>query len=67
ARTAAPIVMADANKFGRHLTYQVARLGPQTNVITDSQLASDWQTRLRDMGCAVILAGGPTSISNSTQ
>ena len=58
-RTDAPILMADADKFGHRLTYRVAPLGPKTQLITESRLDPDWQERLRDMGCTLILAVAP--------
>jgi DeoR/GlpR family transcriptional regulator of sugar metabolism len=57
ARTDAPIVLADADKFGRQLTYQVARLVAGTRIITESRLEVAWRQRLGEFGCDVTLAG----------
>jgi DeoR family fructose operon transcriptional repressor len=56
ARTRVPIVLTDADKFGRRLTYSVARLGEGTRIVTDSRLSADWRGRLADMGIGVTLA-----------
>ena len=58
-RSDAPVVMADADKFGRRLTYRVAAIGPGLRVISDHRLDPEWQKRLRDMGCALTLADLP--------
>ena len=62
ARTAAPVLMADADKFGQRLTYQVARLSDGMQVLSETRLAADWQTRLAEIGCRVILTHQETSI-----
>ena len=56
ARTDVPVVMADADKFGHRLTYQVAVLQPSTRIITERRLSAEWQNRLGDLGCALTLA-----------
>ena len=56
ARTDAPVVMADADKFGRRLTFRVAPLEADIRVITESRLAVVAQKLLRDIGCTVTLA-----------
>lgn len=56
-RSDMPIVLTDADKFGRQLTYRVAGLGPQMRIVTDAHLSGQWQKRLADMGCDVTLAG----------
>lgn len=55
SRTRAPIVLADADKFGRRLTYGVTRLGAGARVLTDARLGADWQGRLAEQGVAVTL------------
>ncbi len=55
-RTDAPVVMADADKFGRRLTFQVAPLEASSHVITESRLEAGALKLLRDIGCAVTLA-----------
>ena len=55
-RSDAPVLMADAEKFGRRLTYQVARLQAGTQVISDARLDAGWRTRLDDFGCRLTLA-----------
>ena len=59
ARTDKPIVLADADKFGRRLTYHVAAVGSRTHVITDARLDADWRLRLRDLGCTLTVTGAP--------
>ena len=54
-RGAEVALMADADKFGPRLTYQVAPLPRGLHVITDARLAPDWQARLADLGCRVTL------------
>ena len=54
-RSDAPVLMADADKFGQRLTYQVARLGAGTQVISETRLAADWQARLTEIGCRLTL------------
>ena len=56
-RTAAPVVLADADKFGAHLTYRVARLSAACHVVTDGRLAQVWAARLGKMGCKVTQVG----------
>ncbi len=55
-RTDCPVVMADADKFGRRLTFQVAPLLASSHVITERGLTLAAQKLLRDIGCAVTLA-----------
>lgn len=55
-RTRAPVVLADADKFDRHLTYGVARLGPGARVLSDPRLAPGWHQRLAEMGVDLTLA-----------
>lgn len=50
-RSHTPILLADADKFGRRLTYAVAGLGAGMRVISDARLGSGWQALLRDLGC----------------
>lgn len=58
-RTKAPIILADADKFGLNLTYGVAGLGAGMQLITDARLPAVWCAKLTEMGCAVALADGP--------
>lgn len=55
SRTTTPILLADADKFGRQLTYRVAPIGAGATVISETRLGDDWQQRLRDIGCALML------------
>ena len=55
SRSTTPIVLADADKFGRQLTYRVAQVGAEATVITEKRLDAAWPQRLRDLGCAVTL------------
>lgn len=47
------VLLADATKFGRHLTFRVAGLAPDMAVITDAALPVAWQKQLQDLGCRV--------------
>ncbi|MEO8240870.1 MAG: DeoR/GlpR family DNA-binding transcription regulator [bacterium] len=58
SRTAQLVVLADAGKFGLPLTYRVARLTAGMQVVTDRSLSAEWQGRLVDLGCGLVLAGG---------
>lgn len=49
-RSAAPIVLTDADKFGKRLTYGVARLRAGMQVVTDARLEPAWQGRLAELG-----------------
>lgn len=55
-RTAQPILLADADKFGTRLTWNVARIAAGMRVISDRHLAVDWRVRLTDWGCGLTLA-----------
>ena len=56
ARTKAPVIVADADKFGPQLTYGVAYLGTGMRLLSDARLGADWQEALAGLGCAVSLA-----------
>ena len=55
-RTSEAVILADAAKFGQQLTYHVARIGPEVRVVSDAGLSAEWQCRLRDFGCDLVLA-----------
>lgn len=55
ARTNNPVVLADADKFGQHLTYRVAAIAPDTRLVTEARLSIDWQQRLHELGCSLTL------------
>ena len=50
------VVLADADKFGRRLTYGVGRLGAGMQVVTDGRLSQDWRGRVADWGCGLSVA-----------
>ncbi len=56
SRTASPVILTDAGKFGQHLTYLVSPLRADMHVVTDATLGTDWQQRLADIGCRLTLA-----------
>jgi DeoR family fructose operon transcriptional repressor len=58
-RTKVPVLLADADKFDRRLTYGVARLGAGMQVLTDARLSADWQARLGELGVALTIADAP--------
>ena len=43
-------MLTDADKFGKRLTYGVARLRAGMQVVTDARLAPGWQARLAELG-----------------
>ncbi len=55
-RTTAAVILTDADKFDRRLTYDVARLGAGSHVMTDARLSPEWQGRLADLGARLTLA-----------
>ena len=55
ARTNDRIVLTDMDKFGQHLTWRVAVLGPEIRIVTEARLGADWQARMHDLGCALTL------------
>jgi DeoR/GlpR family transcriptional regulator of sugar metabolism len=57
-RTDALVVLADADKFDRRLTYGVGQLRPGMQVVTDARLSPGWRDTLADMGCVLTLADG---------
>ena len=56
ARTRAPVIVADADKFGPRLTYGVTHLGAGMRVLTDARLGEEWQGVLAGLDCDVTLA-----------
>ncbi len=55
-RSKAPVIVADADKFGPQLTYGVAHLGAGMRLLTDARLGADWLGVLDGLGCAVTVA-----------
>lgn len=55
SRTGAPIVLTDADKFGRRLTCGVTRPSAGARMLTDARLGADWQGRLAEQGVMVTL------------
>lgn len=55
-RTTVPVILTDADKFGRRLTYDVARLAAGMLVVTDARLSLDWQARIADLGSTLTIA-----------
>ena len=55
-RSKAPVIVADADKFGPQLTYGVAHLGAGMCLLTDARLAVGWRDVLAGLGCAVTVA-----------
>jgi DeoR/GlpR family transcriptional regulator of sugar metabolism len=54
-------IITDSSKFGARSTYAVAPLSPSTGVMTDRNLTTDWQQRLRDIGVPLTLVDAPAS------
>lgn len=59
ARSARTVLLADASKFGRRLTYLVTALGPSLTVVADAALSPEWRRRLDEMQCATTVASVP--------
>lgn len=51
ARSTHKTLLIDSSKFSRHLTYRVASLTEDIQIITDDGLDKTWVTRLREKGC----------------
>jgi DeoR/GlpR family transcriptional regulator of sugar metabolism len=51
------LVLADGDKFGRRLTYEVAPLARGMRVISDRDPGQDWRDRLDGAGVALELGG----------
>ena len=62
ARAGTTLLLADSSKFDQRLTYRVAPLSESLTVISDEQLSAKWQTRLNELGCAV-LTGSSQSVA----
>ena len=61
ARSAHKTLLIDSSKFGRHLTYRVANLSRDIQVITDDRLEESWVTRLRERGCPTTIVQAANS------
>jgi DeoR/GlpR family transcriptional regulator of sugar metabolism len=59
SRTRAPIILTDAEKFDRQLTYSVARLGEGARIVTDARLSPAWRDRLAELGTSLTLVDVP--------
>ena len=55
-RRKAPVIVADADKFGPQLTYGVAHLGAGMQVLSDVRLGVGWRDVLEGLGCVVTVA-----------
>lgn len=58
-RTDNTIVLADADKFGRRLTYRVAALAAGCHIVTGPQLAENWTVLLIKAGCVITHVSAP--------
>jgi DeoR/GlpR family transcriptional regulator of sugar metabolism len=54
-RSNCPVILTDAGKFGRRLTFGVARLGAGMQVLTDARLPGGWHGRLAELGCGLTI------------
>jgi DeoR/GlpR family transcriptional regulator of sugar metabolism len=57
ARTGRPCLLADSTKFGTHLTWRVAALGPAFQVISDDELPASWRSQVQESGATLMIAG----------
>ena len=55
-RSKAPVILADADKFGPQLTYGVAHLAAGMRVLSDTRLSANWRGVLDSLGCALSVA-----------
>ncbi|WP_426033892.1 DeoR/GlpR family DNA-binding transcription regulator [Cypionkella sp. TWP1-2-1b2] len=55
-RSKAPVIVADADKFGPQLTYGVAQLSAGMRLLSDARLGIGWRDVLEGLGCAVTVA-----------
>lgn len=66
-RAAVRTVLTDSTKFGQHLTYRVAPLGCDTGIITDQNLSDEWQARLGEIGCTLIMIDASEAAQSDQQ
>ena len=52
------ILLVDSSKFGRRLTYRVAKLSADTAIVTDDGITLNWKTRLKEAGCETRVVTG---------
>ncbi|MEX6507559.1 DeoR/GlpR family DNA-binding transcription regulator [Jiella sp. M17.18] len=55
ARASLKTLLVDSSKFGKRLTYRVAALSPEIEIVTDDGIDPSWERRLRDVGCRPLL------------
>ena len=60
-------LLVDHSKFGRRLTYRVAALAPEIEIITDDGLEASWRQRLADIGCAPRIVAVPKGASEGLE
>lgn len=53
SRTHMAIILADADKFDRRLTYRVSALDARCQIVTDARFSEIWQVRLRKSGSQI--------------
>ena len=58
ARATLKTLLVDHSKFDRRLTYRVAALAPEIEIITDDGLEPCWRQRLVDLGCEPRIVSG---------
>ncbi|MDZ4093316.1 MAG: hypothetical protein U1D35_00205 [Paracoccaceae bacterium] len=63
SRATSKILLVDSSKFGRRLTYRIARLSAETAIVTDDGITSVWQTRLEKAGCETRIVSVPLPAS----
>jgi DeoR family fructose operon transcriptional repressor len=62
ARAGSTWLLVDSSKFDQRLTYRVAPLTEALTVVSDEQLSSKWQARLKELGCG-LLTGSSQSMA----
>jgi DeoR family transcriptional regulator of aga operon len=67
SRAAVTNLLVDASKFGKRLTYKVAKLSADVEIITDESLDSTWSTRLTEAGCKLRIVAPAASDAQITR
>lgn len=62
ARSAETVLLADASKFDRRLTYLVTPLGPSMRIVTDEALSASWRRKLGEIPCETTIAPAPIAV-----
>jgi DeoR family fructose operon transcriptional repressor len=64
SRATSKNLLVGSSKFGRRLTYRVAKLSADTAIVTDDGITLNWKTRLKEAGCETRVVTGAIPASN---